>query len=163
MNKSINIDNLSTRKFTNKLATLILLTFMTSTISSTALAGGSFGKGHHRGGDMMKPIERMIDHLDLTDSQEQQAEDILKNARSKTKDMMEMKHHFFKKIISNNPDSSDYMAVAEAQAEEISKAVKTKVLLMAKVRQEVYAILTDEQKEALAKHAQKKLKRMENK
>jgi len=117
---------------------------------------------HHRGGDMLMPIERMIDHLDLSDQQEAQAEAILKKARLSTENLGEMRHKMFQQIIHNNPESLDYMTVAEQQADEISAKVKEKVLFMAKVRQDVYKILTPEQKEELEQHIAKRMKRMQH-
>jgi len=129
-------------------------------VTSTAYAGGFFGKMHHRGGDMLMPIERMIDHLDLSDEQEDQAEAILKKARSNTENLGEMRHQMFQQIIRNNPDSLDYMSVVEQQAETISVKVKEKVIFMAKVRQDIYKILTSEQKEEMEAHIEKRMKRM---
>jgi len=129
-------------------------------VTSTAYAGGFFGKMHHRGGDMLMPIERMIDHLDLSDDQEVQAETILKKARSNTDNLGEMRHQMFQQIIRNNPDSLDYMNVVEQQAETISIKVKEKVIFMAKVRQDIYKILTAEQKEEMETHIEKRMKRM---
>ncbi len=129
-------------------------------VTSTAYAGGFFGKMHHRGGDMLMPIERMIDHLDLSDEQESQAEEILKQARSSTENLGEMRHQMFQKIIRNSPDSVDYMNVVEQQAETISAKVKEKVIFMATVRQDIYKILTSEQKEEMEAHIEKRMKRM---
>jgi len=138
----------------------VLITIALAT--SSAYAGGLFGGGHHREGGMMKVIERMIDHVDLSDDQEEEAKVILDNAREYTKNMSEIRHRFFKQIIENNPDDTTYLSIAEEQAEAIAAEVKNKILHMAKIRQEVYKILTTEQKEKLADHIEKKMARMKN-
>ena len=147
------------RSVTPKLIIAALLT--TTLLAATAQAGGFFEKWHHRGGDMLMPIERMIDHLDLSDFQEEQVEEILKNARLNTQSIEGIREQFFTQMIGNNPDNSDYINVSEQHAEAVAAAVKDKVLFMANLRQEIYSILNSEQKEVLETHLEKKLKRMQ--
>ena len=70
----------------------------TAVAASSAYAGGFFGGGHHRGG-IIKPIERMVEHVDLSERQEIQVEAILENARQGSKDRFETRHRFFKQMI----------------------------------------------------------------
>jgi len=154
-------ENMNHRKLNlRRIIPAVLITIALAT--SSAYAGGLFGGGHHREGGMMKVIERMIDHVDLSDDQEEEAKVILDNAREYTKNMSEIRHRFFKQIIENNPDDTTYLSIAEEQAEAIAAEVKNKILHMAKIRQEVYKILTTEQKEKLADHIEKKMARMKN-
>jgi len=148
------------RLFVRKLIPVAVIA--TAFAASSVYAGSFFGGGHHRGGDMLKPIERMIDHVDLSDTQEEQANVIFENARTRSKNIGEIRHRFFKQIVDNNPDDSQYMSTAEEQAEAIATEVKNQILFMAKVRQDVYKILTAEQKEELAEHIEKKMARMNN-
>lgn len=150
---------MNTHRFSlRKLLPVAVISVATLTVSS-AYAGGFFGHGHHRG-DMMAPIERMIDHVDLSSLQEEQVEEIIKNAGINTKTRGDIRRKYFGQMIKNNPDNADYMLVAEQQADSVASEVKEKILLMAKVRQEVYNILTDEQKLELEAHINKKMQRM---
>jgi len=147
-----------------KLGKMIAMTVLTTSfVASSAYAGGFFDHWRHRGGDMMMPIERMIDHVDLTESQAQQTKDILDKAHQQTKSLQDIRHRFAKQMLINNPDAANYMSTAEQQAEAIAAEVKDKILLMAKVRQEIYQILTPEQKDELETHIEKMMKRMSKK
>ena len=156
LNRKICMINTSARK------SLLVVFIFSVLLTSIANAGGLFDRWHHRGGDIITPFERMIDHLDLTEFQQEQAEVILKNARKNTDNLHSMKRIFIKKIVNNNPDSIDYFDIAEQQADEMTNALKSKIILFAKVRHDIYQILTPEQKVELEKHIAKCIKRMES-
>ena len=147
------------RRLIRKLTSAVVV--FTAVTTSAVYAGGFFGGGFHRG-DMMKPIERMIEHIDLSDEQDAQVEAILKNAREGLVNKGETRQRFFKQMIDNNPDDLQYMAIAEEQAEAISVEVKKQILRIANVRQQVYEVLTVAQKEELAEHIDRKMEKMKN-
>lgn len=104
-------------------------------------------------------LERMIKHLDLSDAQKAKVESIMASAekdRSDKKGMPKMRA-----LMSLNPDDADYLQQVEAQAESASKDMKAHIIKMAKVRQEINAVLTDEQKQEMKELMQKKMHRME--
>lgn len=135
-------------------------TLLTASLAASTAHAGFFDRGMPHGGDMLMPIERMIEHVDLTDMQEEQAEKILENARQEAGDLKKLRRRFAKKMMMNNPDNANYTAVAEEHAEAIASEVKNKILMMSKVRQEIYQILTPEQKQDLEQHIEKRMQRM---
>lgn len=144
----------------NRVYKMIPATLLATTLAVSSAHAGFFDRGMHHGGDMLMPIERMIEHIDLTDMQEQQAEKILDNARKEAGNLKQLRHQFAKKIMMNNPDNANYTELAEEHADTIASEVKNKILLMSKVRQDIYQILTPEQKQDLERHIEKRMQRM---
>ena len=134
------------------------LAFMLASSSTVALAGP-----HCKDHDREYGLERMIKHLDLTEAQETRIEAIMASVdkeHSGKKGMPKMRG-----LMSLNPDDADYLEQVETQAEAASEEMKANILKMAKVRQEIHAVLTDQQKqelkERIQKKMQKKMQRME--
>jgi len=66
-----------------------------------------------------------------------------------------------KMMFNLNPEDPEYMAKVEAQADNMASQMKVRITEFAKVRQEVYAILTDEQKQEMKEMKEKRMKKME--
>lgn len=125
--------------------------------SSITVIAGPHCKYHER----EHGLERMIKHLDLNEAQAAKVEAILEsveNERSNKKGMPKMRA-----LMTLNPDDANYFQQVEAQADATSKDMKAHILKMAKVRQEIHALLTDEQKQKMRALMEKKMKRMERK
>lgn len=123
-------------------------------VSAAAVSyAGPFGDRHvpHN------PLEKMLDSVDLTEQQETQAQRIL--------DALPEKPHkrgsMMKELLTLNPDDANYIAEANNHARKAGEHVTEQINAMAKARQEIYALLTPEQKAEIDKRIQKKLKRME--
>lgn len=130
---------------------------------SVAMAGnGWFGHGdhhqkqEHRG---FKRFEKMADHLDFSDAQEQQLEEIVTAAKSQIGEMN--RKDMMKQMMTLDPESSDYESQVAAAADQIAEKVKSRIVTMAEVRKQVHAILTDEQKLEMQRLMKKRMKRME--
>jgi len=142
----------------------IPLVFLSGILAaSVATAGQFFDRWHHGGKGMFTPIERMVDHIDLNEVQEQQVEEIINNARENSGDIHKIKYDIIKNVINNKPQTNHYFETAEQQAELMSTVLKDKFMTMAKVRHDIYEVLTIEQKEQLEKHMNKFLRRMAKK
>ncbi|PJF39655.1 MAG: hypothetical protein CUN55_13850 [Phototrophicales bacterium] len=114
---------------------------------------------HMPGMPFIHPLEKMIDHLDLDDAQEKQAQEIIERVKHKTN---RQKHfELVKSFILLDPDSSDYDLLSEDRANKAADELKRSILAVSKARKEIYDLLNDEQKEKLKKVVDKKLKRME--
>ena len=136
------------------------------TMGAANAEAGWFGKGQHeRGGDQYERMEHLADKLDMTDAQEQQLKVILDTAKergeqaglgNKTK-----RHEMRKMMINLSPEDPEYMTKVEAQADNMASNMKIRMVEFAKVRQEVYGILTDEQKLEMKEMKEKRMKKME--
>ena len=114
---------------------------------------------HCKENDREHGLEKMIRHLDLSNAQNERIEIILESVdrnRSAKKGMPKMRA-----LMALNPEDTDYLQQVEAHADAASKDMKARILEMARVRQEIHAVLTDEQKQALKDLMHKKMKRME--
>ena len=60
-----------------------------------------------------------------------------------------------------NPEDPEYMTKVETQADTMASHMKVRMVEFAKVRQEVYAILTDEQKQEMKEMMEKRMRKME--
>lgn len=128
---------------------LSLITF------SAAVTAGPF---HDRHG-MHHPLERMVELIDLTDEQEDQVEQILEDLKKNGDKKQRL--GMMKAFVELDPESPDYELEVETQANKVAEQVKTKILAASKARQEIYGLLTEEQKEELKQASAKKLKKME--
>jgi len=104
-------------------------------------------------------MARVIEHLDLSEVQKQKVETILESLETEhgaKKGMPKMRA-----LMQLNPEDADYLQQVEAHADAASEQMKAHILNMAKTRQQIHAILTEEQKQELKERMQKKMKRME--
>lgn len=126
------------------------------------LAGSSamaVASPHGKDNDREHSMARVIKQLDLSDAQKQKVESILESVeaeRGAKKNMPRMRA-----LMQLNPEDANYLEQVDAHADAASKQMKAHILDMAKTRQQIYAILTEEQKQELKVLMQKKMKRME--
>jgi Spy/CpxP family protein refolding chaperone len=116
---------------------------------------------HCKDNDKQYPMERVLKKLDLSEAQQTELEAILAAARAdRMANKAGPKMHA---LMHLDPEASDYLKQVEAHATTASENMKAKMLKMAKTRQQIHAILTDEQKQALKVLMEKKAERMEKK
>lgn len=139
----------STKFFTAALTSILL-------VASMGLSANPFWKRDTH------PLERMIDHIDLSEQQETEIEAIiqtLKTKRSPKKDGLGM----LKSLVELDPDTGDYQQAVEEKAEIAAERLKDHIIAVAQARQEIYSKLTPEQKSELERFLQKKMKRLNKK
>ncbi|GEM_PF-1175568 len=119
-------------------------------------AGPHFGGGHH---GMMNPLEKMVDHVDLTAAQETQVDAILDQMKHQRG--MQKGFKMMTSMIALDPEAADYETRVEQHADIIASKLKEKVMAMSAARKEIYAILTPEQKLELNEEIAEKVAKME--
>lgn len=128
------------------------------------LAGSSamaVASPHCKDNDREHSMARVIKHLDLSDAQKQKVETILESVeaeRGTKKGMPKMRA-----LMQFNPEDVDYLQQVEAHSNAASEQMKAHILTMAKTRQQIHAVLTEEQKQELKELMQKKTQWMEKK
>ena len=153
----------------NRIALIIPATIAAGllTMGVANAESGWSGKGKHdRGAEQYERMERLADKLDMSDEQEKQLKHILDTAKLRADqaglgDKKTKRHDMRKMMMNISPDDPAYMTKVEAQADIMAAQMKVRIVEMAKVRQEVYAILTDEQKQEMKEMKSKRMKRME--
>ena len=115
--------------------------------------------GPFHGKHMPNPLEKMIDHIDLTDEQEEKVEAILEKQRAE----MDFKKGFamMKTMIELNPEDPNYFEAANQHAEEAAAKIKQKIIATAEARKEIYELLSFEQKAELNEAISRKVARIE--
>lgn len=132
------------------------------TVGAANADAGWFGKDKHdRGERHYEKMEHLADKLDMTDEQEIQLKEILKSAKADSKANKTSRREMRKEMMMLNPDDPEFMVKVEAQADVVASQVKAKMLSFAKVRKDVYAILTAEQKQEMQTLMEKRMKKME--
>lgn len=132
------------------------------TIGAANADAGWFGKDKHdRGEHHYEKMEHLSDMLDMTDEQEIQLKEILKSAKEDRKSNKTSRREMRKEMMLLSPDDPEFMVKVEAQADIAASQVKAKMLTFAKIRKDVYAILTDEQKQKMQRIMEKRMKKME--
>jgi len=133
----------------------LLIVIVTSLIGvATVTQAGGF---HGRHG-MANPLEKMIDHVDLTEAQEAQVELILAPLREKG---MRNPMRRFQALVALDPDNPEYNELVDQEADRIAEAVRAKVVETSRARKQIYDILTPEQKASIERVVEKKMKRFE--
>ena len=141
---------------------LVPLSIVLVLVAGYASAGPHFGghgmSGHGKHG-ISHPLQRMLDHVDLSDQQEAQIADIF----SKLKDGKAKRHAFsmMKAMMAISPEDENYNEQVSRQAELASLKVKQKIVELAEMRKEIYSILSDEQKQELDELLERKVRRLE--
>lgn len=131
------------------------------TIGTANAEAGWFGKDKHdRGEDHYERMEHMSDMLDMTDEQEAKLKEILKSAKEDKKANKTSRREMRKQMMLLNPDDPDFMTKVEKHADTAATHMKEKILRSAKVRQDINAILTDEQKQKMQRLMEKRMKKM---
>ena len=124
---------------------------------------GWFGKGKHdRGERQYERMEHLSDMLDMTEEQEGQLKAILKSAKEDRKSTKVSRKQMRKEMMLMSPDDPEFMTKVEQQADVAAAQMKSKMISFAKTRQEIHAILTDEQKQKMKRMMEKRMKRMDD-
>ena len=152
----------------NRIALIIPATIAAGllTMGVANAESGWSGKGKHdRGAEQYEHMERLADKLDMTDVQENQLKQILDKAKERADqaglgDKKSKRYDMRKVMMSLSPEDPEYMTKVEAQADKMAAQMKVRIIESAKVRQEVYAILTDEQKQEMKEMKEKRMKKM---
>lgn len=132
------------------------------TVGSVSADSGWYGKDKHdRGEKHYEKMERLADKLDMTDQQEAQLKAILERAKDDKKANKMSRRTMRQEMMSISPDDPEYMAKVEKHADVAASQVKVKILKSALVRKDIYAILTDEQKQKMQAMMEKRMKKME--
>lgn len=144
---------------------LIIPTVIAAGLFTASMANadsGWFGKGKHYGSEHhYERMEHLSDMLDMSDDQETQLKAILKNAKEQGKANKVSRRGMRQAMMSISPDDPQFMTKVEEQADIAAANMKAKMLHFAQVRQDVYAILTEEQKQKMQRMIEKRMKKME--
>lgn len=123
-------------------------------LGATVASAGPFHGKH----GMSNPLEKMLDHVDLSEEQEQDVQSILEalpeHPRKKGFGMM-------REMILLDPQQADYDEQVENHASQISERVKQHIKLLSKARKDIYAILTPEQRQDIEEAIVRKMERMD--
>ncbi len=132
------------------------------TMGAANADAGWFGKDKRdRGENHYERMEKMSDMLDMSDEQEAQLKVILKSAKEGKKESKGSRRETRKEMMLLSPDDPEFMAKVEKQADMAASHMKAKMLTFAQVRKDVYAILTEEQKQKMQRLMEKRMKKME--
>lgn len=148
----------------NRVALLIPTIIATGlfTVGAANADAGWFGKDRHdRAEHHYERMEHLADMLDMTAEQEAQLKQILENAKQSGGDDRATQREMRKGMMSVSPDDPEFMSKVEQQADAMATRMKARMVEFAKVRQQVYGILTDEQKQKMQKMMEKRMKKME--
>ena len=141
--------------------TVTLATLATLALAGTAFAGPGGGQKGHPGAPfpgLAGPglnIERMAAHLELDETQRQSIENILEAARP---EFQALRADFWanrQALEAIDPADADYSAAINDVAAENGRLATEGTLLMSRVRNEVHAVLTEEQRAKLAEGKQR--------
>ena len=131
-----------------KRPTMLLVGLLAIAVPVTgALAGGGFGGGPMPGvpGDLEFMIERMADHLDLTDDQRVSIENILQAAKPEIEALRDQARANRDALEALDPSDPAYDSTLQNIAISNGELATAGTLLMVRVRGEAHAVLTEEQ------------------
>lgn len=109
-------------------------------------AGGEGWHHHHRGGALMHELKA----LNLSDSQKASVKTLFQNARQQLKPQFEAVRTQREALNATTPGTAAYNNAASALATAASAAASARVQQEAELRTQIYALLTDAQKQQLA-------------
>jgi Spy/CpxP family protein refolding chaperone len=140
-------------------------------LATLALATTAFaGPGGHRGEPgapfpgLAGPglnIERMAEHLSLDETQRQSIENILEAARPEFQALRSDFRANREALDALDPADAEYSAAINDIAAENGRLATQGTLLMSRVRNEVHAVLTEEQRQMLDERKQQRRGAME--
>ena len=142
--------------------TVTLATLATLALAATAFAGPGGGQKGHPGvpfPGLAGPglnIDRMAAHLELDETQRQSIENILEAARPEFQALRADFRANRQALDAIDPADADYSAAINDIAAENGRLATEGTLLMNRVRNEVHAVLTEEQRAKLAEGKQRR-------
>lgn len=116
--------------------------------------GGKFG-GEHR-------VERMAKYLDLTPKQQESIKTLMAEKREEGEDHRELRKEFREDLHELDPASPTYLNDVKVLAGKQSDAMAEKMVDMAEMKMELYAILTPAQIEKMESMKERKQKRFDD-
>ena len=129
--------------------------------SDCPLTGQYMKKGYKKGCDDGACYERMLDKVNATDEQRAQIQSIADTARPELDALREKKRAASDKIRELvHSDSYDEVAISSL-ADEQAVTTKSKILLYARMKSDIHAVLTDEQREHLKQFKMKRQQKRE--
>ena len=99
---------------------------------------------------MANKLEHMAELLELTDVQKAEVEAI--KAKYKVERKKEKGDGLRKQMKTLDPGAADYAVQVELTAEKAAEKAKERVLRRSQMKAEIYAVLTDEQRQTLEEH-----------
>ena len=153
-----------------KIHTIALLALVsTAAYSTTALAqpaGGppglfGGGPGHGFPGPALM-LEHMADHLDLDDAQRERVQNILEAAKPEIEALRDQGRANREALNTLDPNDPAYSAALNDIAVSNGQLATEGTLLFTRIRTEVDAVLTEEQREKLARSKERMRKRFEH-
>jgi Spy/CpxP family protein refolding chaperone len=121
------------------------------------------GGDHHKGEMGIERLDKLGNMLDLSGDQMDKIQAIMKKAREDRNEHRNDRMNMRIAMMSLNPSASNYMNKVDKLADKQAAEVKAKIHKMAKIRQQVYSILTKEQKQKLERFQARKQIEMQNK
>jgi len=133
-------------------------------LSLVAVTGYAFERGKHGYGGHGDPgsmMMKLVDKLDLSEEQESEIKAIFENR--KTEKEQKQRRKVIQELMALDPMSSDYEQKVSAIADEQAEKVREMIVEKAKVRTEIYEVLTPEQREELEEIMAKKMEKIQKK
>ncbi len=135
-------------------AIVLLAALFTAAISAPAGADRIGPPGFPGGGTFPDPelmLEHMADHLDLNDTQRTQLRNIVEAARPEFEALREQMRANREALISLDAENPGYSTILNDIATSNGRLASDGTLLFTRVRSEINAVLTDEQRDKLAR------------
>ena len=134
-------------------APLALLSLLALSLVAEAHPGGGMkrGFGGPGAGFPGKMLERMSEHLDLDETQRQSVENILEASKPEFEALRDRFKANREALQALDPAGASYSVNLEAAAAENGRLATEATLLRSRVRTEINAVLTEEQREKLAR------------
>jgi Spy/CpxP family protein refolding chaperone len=123
--------------------------------------GRHYGAGMHEGGDPLRMVKHLSDKLDLDQTQRQEIENVVSAARPEMDALRERAEANRKAMHELDVDDSNHDARLNALASEKGAIATEQALLHGRLKSEIHAVLTPEQREKLAASAAKMHERFE--
>ncbi|MDT8377046.1 MAG: Spy/CpxP family protein refolding chaperone [Mariprofundaceae bacterium] len=127
------------------LSTLGILAIVGISTGAMAFDGGCKRGDRHSGANMEQRIDKMKERLNLTDQQAKKIKGILE-ARKDSKHRSD-RREARRALMQLDPSAPDYMNQVEKLAHRQAKAMTQKIEADARIRKDIHAILTPEQRE----------------
>lgn len=110
-----------------------------------------------------KRVEKMAQHLGLSETQKQQVLNLMTTHKASMKPLRDQKRALKRSMHSLDPNAADYMAQLTNLAEQKANLVRQKTLAKGQHRQQLFALLTPEQQNKMRQMREQRMqKRMQN-
>ena len=123
-----------------------------------------YGEGYYCGdGPAFGRIDKMGEMLDLSGDQMAKIKSIMKTAHDKAKAHRADRFEMQKAMMGLNPADSDYMRKVDDLADKKATQMKARMHEMASIRQQIFAVLTDKQKQKMERLQERREMKIEDK